>query len=101
MKIVAVLLSALLYACTAQAHQHLIVVGYTPHANVRVVHHAVQPSVRIVTTRLPRTRLAVVYPLPRRIHRPATVVAYTPHHYRPTPLVYGQNIHRHHRHCRH
>jgi hypothetical protein len=100
MKIVAVLLSALLYACAAQAHQTRIVAGYTPHTNVRAVHHVVQPRVRIVTAPIPHTRLAVVYPLPRQIHRPATVLTYTPHN-RPAPLIYGQIIHRHHSHCRH
>ena len=100
MKIVAVLMSALLYACAAQAHQIRIVAGYTPHTNVRAVHHVVQPRIRIVTTSIPRTQLAVVYPLPRQIHRPATVVTYTPHN-RPASLIYRQNIHRHHSHCRH
>ena len=100
MKIVAFLLSALLFSGTAISDSYRQVLRYTPHASVRVVQSLPQQLRRVLPAPAHRARVAVIYLLPRPAHRHVAVVTYRPHFRPVVPLVYGQP-HRHHVHCRH
>ena len=99
MKIVAFLLSALLFACAAQSHPYQYGL---PRGQARVVHNVVHQNVRVVATHRNHTRVAVVYRLPRPDYRHTAVVAYRPY-YNPAPsaFFYGRNLHRHNAYCHH
>lgn len=102
MKIVAFLLSALLFSCTALSHPYPQVLRYTPHGHVRVVHNVAHQNVRVIATRANHARVAVVYPQPRPAYRRVAVVTFRPHYNRaPRAVVYRRNLHRHNAHCRH
>ncbi len=102
MKIIAFLLSALLFSGAAQSDAYRQNVRYAPNGQVRVVHNVAHHNVRIVATRVNRARVTVAYRLPRPIYRR---VAYRAHdNSLPRAFTYGvyeRQFHRHNAYCHH
>ncbi len=92
MKIVALILSALLFAGAAHSDSYRHVVRHTPHGSVRVVAH--QNGV-VVVKRPHHVRKSVVYRAHRPAYRRVAVVAY-----RPYP-AYRRHFHNHNARCHH
>ncbi len=96
MKIVALILTALLFAGAAHSDSYRTVVRHTPHGlahgPVRVVAHH---NLVVVTKRPNLVRQRVVYRAHRPVYRHVAVVAYRPY------AVYPRHFHRHNRRCHH
>ncbi len=96
MKIVALILTALLFAGAAHSDSYRHVVRHTPHGPaygpVRVVAHQ---NLVVVTKRPNHVRQRLVYRTHRPVYRRVAVVAYRPH------TVYPRHFHRHDRRCHH
>ncbi len=92
MKIVALILTALLFAGAAHSDSYRKVVRHTPHGAVRVVAHQ---NVVVITKRPNHVRKRVLYRAHRPVYRRVAVVAYRPH------TVSRRHFHRHNGRCHH